>query len=67
VTSPPQIVRVRCVRCGHEFEDWIRPSINLTLDPELDDPEYLRDAGSVRCDKCGHREPYSDVLLARMY
>jgi DNA-directed RNA polymerase subunit RPC12/RpoP len=65
VTSPPEIVHVRCVRCGTEFGDWIRPSINLSLDPSLGDPEYLEEAGSVTCPKCDHREPFTDVLLAR--
>jgi DNA-directed RNA polymerase subunit RPC12/RpoP len=63
--SPPEIVHVRCVRCGTEFEDWIRLSINLSLDPELDDPDCLEEAGSVKCPKCDHREPFTDVLLAR--
>lgn len=63
MTSPPQIVHVRCVRCGTEFKDWARASINLSLDPEADDPDYLEEAGSVTCPKCGHREEYTDVLL----
>lgn len=63
MTSPPEIVHVRCVSCGTEFEDWIRLSINTSLDPELADPEYLEEAGSVTCPKCDHREPFTDVLL----
>jgi CpXC protein len=65
VTSPAEEVRVECPRCGTIFIDHIRRSINVSLDPELADPEYLDAAGSVTCPKCHHREPFTDVLLAR--
>jgi CpXC protein len=65
VTSPIEEVRVRCPRCGTEFVDHVRRSVNLSLDPELDDPDYLDEIGSVTCPKCHHREPFTDVLLAR--
>jgi predicted RNA-binding Zn-ribbon protein involved in translation (DUF1610 family) len=67
VTSPIEEVRVLCPRCSEEFIDHIRRSVNVDLDPELDDPEYLDEMGSVTCPNCGNREPFTDVLLARTY
>jgi endogenous inhibitor of DNA gyrase (YacG/DUF329 family) len=52
VTSPSQTIRVRCPRCGHEYDDWYRASINLDLDDF--DEAYLREASTATCPSCGH-------------
>ena len=39
MTSPPREITVTCPDCGHIYEDWYRPSINLSLD-DFDD-DYL--------------------------
>lgn len=54
MTSPPEEITVRCPGCGHLYEDWHRPSINLGIDPELGDPDYLHRATNARCPGCGH-------------
>jgi len=33
MTSPPETITVRCGGCGGTFRDWVRPSVNLDLDP----------------------------------
>ena len=52
MTSPPQQIHVRCPRCGREYDDWYRPSVNLDLDDF--DEEYLRQASTATCPDCGH-------------
>jgi CpXC protein len=66
MTSPIEEVRVPCPRCLEEFTDHIRRSVNLDLDPELDDPDYLDAMSHVTCPNCGHRQSI-DMLLARTY
>ena len=51
MTSPPEQIRVRCPRCGREYDDWYRPSVNLDLDDF--DEEYLRRASTATCPACG--------------
>jgi endogenous inhibitor of DNA gyrase (YacG/DUF329 family) len=51
VTSPPQRIKVACPGCSAEYEEWHRPSINLTL--EAWTAEELRDATTARCPQCG--------------
>ncbi len=62
MTSPPEQIRVRCPKCGHEYEDWIRPSINLMMDDF--DQDYLDEASSVTCPECKHRMSV-DILIVR--
>jgi hypothetical protein len=64
MTSPCESVTVRC-RCGHVFQDWIRQSVNLDLDPGLGDPEYLRDCASAVCPSCGERAWFDRMLVVR--
>jgi hypothetical protein len=58
VTSPPERIQVECPRCGREYEDWYRGSVNLDLegwdanDPEVQ--EYLRECSTATCPRCGH-------------
>lgn len=57
MTSPPQPIQVRCPRCGTDYWDWERGSVNLELegwDPE--DPEtqaYLRECSTATCPEYG--------------
>ncbi|MCY4115951.1 MAG: hypothetical protein OXF55_03550 [Caldilineaceae bacterium] len=53
MTSPPEVVEIRCPNCGHEYVDWYRPSINLSLD-DFDD-DYLEEASTTTCPKCGSK------------
>ncbi len=62
MTSQPEQIRVRCRKCGHVYEDWIRPSINLMLDDF--DQDYLDEASSVTCPECKHRM-WVDILIVR--
>ena len=62
MTSPPRETTVICPVCGAEYQDWIRPSINLSLD-DFDD-EYLDQATSATWPKCKHKVPL-DVLIVR--
>lgn len=55
MTTPMYEVEVVCVRCGEEFKDWRRDSINLGLSGEMDQDE-IEDQLSVMCPRCGHRE-----------
>ena len=43
MTSPPREITVTCPDCGHIYEDWYRPSINLSLDSFVDDLSRVRD------------------------
>ena len=54
MTTPPRDIEVICEECGEVFVDWVRDSINLSLD-DFDD-EYLEEASSVTCPKCGWRD-----------
>jgi endogenous inhibitor of DNA gyrase (YacG/DUF329 family) len=54
MTSPSERIIVRCPACGSTYEDWHRASINIDLDPGLDDPAYLEQASTATCPDCGH-------------
>ena len=43
MTSPVVEIEVTCPDCGHSYQDWYRPSINLSLDSFVDDLSRLRD------------------------
>ena len=49
MTSPPRPVHVSCPNCFNIYTDYIRDSVNLDLDPDMD----LNEAFGVRCDSCG--------------
>ena len=56
MTTPPEEITVLYPKCGEEYRDWIRRSVNADLDPEIAaDEEYLREASSVTCPRCAHR------------
>ena len=60
MTSPPEEITVECPKCGHHYEDWIRGSVNLDLDPF--DSDYLESCSTATCPKCQHKVNL-DVLV----
>jgi DNA-directed RNA polymerase subunit RPC12/RpoP len=62
VTTPPERVTVRCPHCGHVYDDWYRPSINLDI--EHFDDAYLDAASSAVCPTCEFKV-YFDSLIVR--
>ena len=62
MTSPAVPIRVRCPRCGNEYEDWHRPSLNLDLDPWIDEA-YVREASSATGPVCGHRVELATLVV----
>ena len=60
MTSPPEEITVERPKCGHHYEDWIRGSVNLDLDPF--DSDYLESCSTATCPKCQHKVNL-DVLV----
>ena len=50
MTSPPEKIKIKCPKCGTIYDDWYRPSINLTLDNF--DEDYIEDASTSVCPNC---------------
>lgn len=63
MTMPPEPITVVCPLCGHEYEDWWRPSINLSLD-HFDD-KYLEECSSATCPRCGLRVELDTLVVKR--
>lgn len=61
VTSRVEQIVVICPECGHRYEDWYRPSINLQLDDF--DEEYLQEATSATCPQCGTRVDLPTLIV----
>jgi hypothetical protein len=61
MTSPVEPITIQCPECGHTFNDWYRPSVNLGLDDF--DEDYLNECSSAICPACGHKVDI-DILLA---
>lgn len=53
MTSPVERIRVECPECGTVYDDWYRASINFDLGEDFDE-EYVREATTTTCPKCGH-------------
>jgi hypothetical protein len=51
MTSPVEEIEVLCPKCGTEFRDWTRRSVNLDLD-DVDD-DYVRAASTATCPSYG--------------
>ena len=62
MTSPVREITVTCPDCGHIYEDWYCPSINLSLD-DFDD-DYLEEALTTTCPECGVKYDL-ETLFAR--
>ena len=62
MTSPPEDIMVECPKCGHIYEDWWRPSVNLGLDDF--EETYITEATTSSCSKCGFRVQH-DALVVR--
>ena len=63
MTSPPREITVTCPDCGHVYEDWYRPSINMSLD-DFDD-DYLEEATTTTCPECGVKYDLGTLLARR--
>ena len=63
MTSPPREITVTCPDCGHIYEDWYRPSINLSLD-DFDD-DYLERATTTTCPECGVKYDLGTLFARR--
>lgn len=61
MTMPPEEIEVICPKCGRQYKDWWRPSINLSLGERFDE-EYLDAATSSTCPHC-HFKVRHDVLI----
>jgi predicted RNA-binding Zn-ribbon protein involved in translation (DUF1610 family) len=64
VTSPVEIVVIDCPGCGERYEDWWRPSINLGIDAF--DEDYLREASTGTCPRCGLVVDIGSVLVVEV-
>lgn len=51
MTSPPQRITVRCPDCSERYGSWMRPSVNLSLEPLTE--EELREMTTATCPACG--------------
>jgi hypothetical protein len=66
MTSPPEVVTVRCPSCGTTFQDWYRASVSAELDPELvAEDEYVRAGGTTTCPRCEMSFEITPVLIVR--
>ena len=59
MTSPIETITVECPKCGHTYEDWIRRSVNLSLDNF--DSDYLERCFSATCPKCHHKVNLDEI------
>ena len=60
MTSPIEDITVQCPKCGQHYEDWIRRSVNLDLDPF--DSEHVEQCSTATCAECHHKVDL-DVLI----
>ena len=63
MTSPPREIAVTCPDCGHFYQDWYRPTINLSLD-DFDD-DYLEEASTTTCPECGDKYDLGTLFARR--
>ena len=62
MTSPPEVVTVRCPSCGTTVQDWYRASVNAELAAE---DEYVRAGGTTTCPRCEMSFEITPVLIVR--
>jgi DNA-directed RNA polymerase subunit RPC12/RpoP len=61
MTTPPEQVTIKCPECGGIYQDWIRRSVNLSLD-DFDD-EYLDQCSSAVCPACKHKVYFENLVV----
>lgn len=61
--SPPESITVHCPKCGIDYQDWWRPSINLALD-DFDD-DYIEAATTSTCPSCGYKVAHHVLLVGK--
>jgi len=59
---PVEPITVKCPSCGKCYEDWWRPSINLSLGETFDD-DYLDEASSATCPSCGYKVQFDALIV----
>lgn len=62
MTSPPELIVVKCPACGAYYQGSYRASLNFSL--EDFDAEYLDRITSSTCPHCGYKVSH-DVLIVR--
>lgn len=62
MTSPPQDINVKCPKCGLIYQDWYRPSINLSLDNF--DEAYMDAATSSTCPTCKFKVSHEVLIVS---
>ena len=63
MTSPPRLIRVECPNCHTTFEDWYRPSINLSLGDDWTEEETT-EATTVRCPECDQQHDIDSLVVS---
>jgi hypothetical protein len=61
MTSPIEEITVKCPKCGREYKDWYRPSVNLELDDF--DEEYLDECSSATCPFCQFKVHFDTLIV----
>lgn len=62
MTSPPKEIEVICPKCNTLFNDWYRPSINLTLGKPWTE-DQIRRATSITCPSCSDVTRVSSLIV----
>jgi len=62
MTTPPRQVEVRCPECGHRYQDWYSPSINLAIEEwtEAD----IEEATTATCPRCGFKVRFNSLVVS---
>ena len=63
MTSPIEEITVRCPECDAVYQDWWRPSLNLSLDPF--DEAYVKEATTSKCPKCGFIVQHDALIVGK--
>lgn len=61
MTSPVEEIIVHCPNCGFLYRDWMRPSINLSMDSFDDD--YIDQATSSTCPECNFKVYHQSLIV----
>jgi hypothetical protein len=58
--TPPEEMRIRCPRCGAQYDAWREEEMNLDLDTF--DDESLESASSASCPMCGLTVSFDELV-----
>jgi DNA-directed RNA polymerase subunit RPC12/RpoP len=62
MTSPIKTRKVRCPDCGDVYETQYRGSINVDLDPEMDEA-YVEEMTTGTCLRCGRKVALGGLVV----